>query len=370
MDQIAGDTIMDVVAGTVVQQGCAEVLDLRSGPDACAPVNGPSPAIGVVLRVLRRQHEHCISILLKRLSDGWILWTGWYNALLDGDAERSMLRFQITASEIANAVYDRMVRYSHHHGSDGLFGAIHNVLSHSKTGQAAARAALCDQALDCGLARAWLIYTFAVAHAEQHGGLGAADREALEAHCVQAVAAAPDNPIVQAIVGHIYAFVFRQAARAEDHHAVARKLGWHHPLVWTLSAMHANYNCQSERAYQYSWRAMTQSEHSPYRFFFEGPHSISCTLTHRHGKAVALSRQILAKKPMFLAVMRHMAASQALSGDMEAARATVDLIRSRDGRFVGSELAGDDYPLPSANSVAIIGQALSLADTTSATVQH
>lgn len=356
-----GDSIMDVIVATLFQQGCVDVVDLRTGLDTKIHVDTALPPIGIVLRILKRNEDSCLTISLKRLANDHVIWTGFYDEFEGKGWEESLTKFRALASEVANAVHDHVGLYTTAQDNSSLFGAVHNVLSHSRTGQSAARALLTERVEDSGIARAWLMYTFAVAHAEQHDGLGPEALEELKEHCVRASAAEPTNPIVQAIVGHIYAFVFRQFQRAEMHHSIARKIGWNHPLVWTLSAMHANYASDAERAYSFSRQAISQSAQNPYRFFFEGPHSISCSLTNRHTEAIETSNRILEQKPLFLAVMRHMAASQAISGDLNGARMTIQKIRTKDPRFVAGELAATDYPLPSPKSVDLIEHAIALA---------
>lgn len=362
VDQIAGDSIVDVIAGSISQQGCADVIDLRSGLDSHIDAYAELPVAGLLLRLLRKKNEHGVSVILKQLNTGQVIWTGWYSEQFAGSWDTSLTQFQTLAAEVANAVHDRLSGHVRTTDDDSLFGSIHNVLSHSKEGQSVARYILQARVESSGVARAWLMYTYAVAHAEQHGGLGPEALEELEEHCIRAVEDSPANPIVQAIVGHINGFVFRRLAQAEKHHAIARKIGWIHPLVWTLSAMHANYTSDPERAYRFSSKAMSLSHHSPYRFFFEGPHSISCALIDRHTEALDLSISILQRRPMFLAVMRHMAASQIMLGRIDDARKTIHDIRLRDPRFISGELAGEDYPLPSPNSVRMIKKALSIAE--------
>jgi len=360
--QLLGDTITDVIVRTILQNQCVDVLDLREGLDTEVQASIKLPNIGLVVRLVHAKDKYIISALLKQMKDGKVIWTGWFSEnmsrCLSGDEDQ----LRDFASKVANEVHEKTIDTIKSYNEINIFGAIHNVLSHSRSGQEHARQLLRDLVDDSAVARAWLIYTFAVAHAEQHGGLHAEALEELKEHCVLADDKSPNNPIVQAIIGHIYAFVFRLLDQAESHHSHARKLGWSHPLVWTLSAMHKIYACQPDKAYEYSKRAMVLSSNSPYHFFFQGPHSISCSLTGRHSEAIVLSKKILAKKPVFLAAMRHLAASQVLIGETSDARDTVSRIRSKDPRFQVGEISSDDYPLPSAKSVEFIEHALTLGE--------
>lgn len=360
-DRLLGDAVMEVILRTLFQAGCVEVSDLRLGLGACLDARAARPGHCVALRVLRQGAELGLSVQLLCTRDGRVVWGRWFDRLGRSLARDRPEQFLALAGAVANVVHDHLAQQAASGPDDGLFGAIHHVLSHSRAGQTTARALLAERAEGSGLARAWLIYTYAVAHAERHGGLDATTRAELREHCACALQDAPDNPMVRAIVGHIEAFVFRRLDVAADHHATARELGPTHPLVWTLSAMHRIYVGDAPRAYALSQRAMALSRHHPYRFFFEGPHSIACTLTTRHAEAIALGRRILDRKPNFLAVMRHMAASQVCFGDRRGARATIDAIRERDPRFIVPELAHSDYPLPSPASVALIGHALQVA---------
>jgi len=360
-DRLLGDEVMEVILRTIYQAGCAKISDLRLGLGALLDARTVRPDYGIVLRVQRQGVECGVSIQLVDTTDGQIVWATWFDGLGKSLVRDRPEQFFSLAGTIANAVHDRLARQVASGPDDGLFGAIHQVLSHSRSGQVTARALLAERAQSSGLARAWLIYTYAVAHAERHGGLDATARAELKDHCARAVSDAPDNPVVRAIIGHIEAFVFRRLDVAAGHHAMARRLGPSHPLVWTLSAMHATYSSNATLGYAHSKRAMAFSRHHPYRFFFEGPHSIACSLTMRHTEAIELGHRILERKPNFLAVMRHMAASQVCLGDLRGGRATIDAIRSRDDRFIIPELTHSDYPLPSPKSVELIGHALEVA---------
>lgn len=359
-----GDIVVDLVVRTIAQHECFEVIDLRDGVDDQVHVRTKLPYLGLFLRLFRAGDEYNFSIQLKRLDNGKVVWTGWHSENLSRCFAACPDQFRYFASQIANEVFDQIFTFEESQTSSitSIYGAIHNVLSHSRNGQVEARRVLNELVAGSGIARAWLIFTYAVAHAEQHGGLDAEALEELREHCKLANNQGQDNPIVQAIIGHIFAFVFRQPEQAEWHHRIARSLGWNHPIVWTLSAMHETYACRPENAYEYSSRAIALSSNSPYRFFFLGPHSISCSLTGRHVEAISYGKQVLYKKPIFLAAMRHMAASQIATGEIDNARDTINCIRSRDERFMVGELASDDYPLPSVNSVEFIEQALTLAD--------
>lgn len=352
------DAVADVIVKTIVEQECVDVFDLR-----CIHTQSFEPGhwalgLGLRLSLFSAGEERHLCVTLVTLPSGRVVWSRWHRAAAPLGAEPMEDDLLSTASDIANAIHDRIDAHCRPSLDVGMFCAVHNVLSHSRTGQEAARPWLAEAAEDSGVARAWLMYTYAVAHAERYGGLDFGSLEELDAHCIRADHAEPANPVVQAICGHIRAFVFRDFAQAEHHHAVARSLGWNQPVVWTLSAMHANYTDRPELAYRYSSRAIRQSQFNPHRFYFEGPHSISCTLTNRHAEAIQVSRRILRQRPGFLAVMRHLAASQTLSGRLGDARETIEQIRAKDPRFLLGEISAQDYPLPSATSVHVIEKAL------------
>ena len=361
-DRYLADSVADVIVNTIDQQRFIDIYDLRHFPTEGLHQSRPGATIGLRLRLLRADRSHHLFVSISSGATGRVLWTQVYRNLFEQEERRSknytLLR---TSSAIANSIYDQVFAICQRGADNTLAGAMHQVLSHSRVGQDSARQILSDLADDSPVARAWLIYTYAVAHAERHGGLGRAELEELDEHCRLASSAGSANPIVQAIVGHITAFVFRRLDLANSHHEKARQLGWNHPIVWALSAMHANYTNRPEIAYRYSRRSLMQSEFSPYRFCFEGPHSISCSLTNRHQEAISIGQRVLAGAPGLLAVMRHMAASQIMTGDLSEARQTVEFIRSKDQRFTVAGISEDDYPLPSDNSVQLIEHALKVA---------
>ena len=361
-DQLDGDAIVDVFINSLSQQAFANIFDLRKVGQTDEEQNVGN-CFGVVLKVTRVVNKRHFSIMVHDYGCGRVLWSHIIKDAFDLDSMVDERAIAYHALSVVNAVHTQLLACKYSNESSGsLIQAVHHVLSHSQDGQDKAKFALRNMAHSSGVARAWLIYTYAVAHAERYGGLGKESLEELEFHCIQAECDEPYNPLVQAIVGHIKAFVFRQMEDAYEHHKLARSLGSYQPLVWTLSAMHATYTNRPDVAYDYSSRAMVLSSHSPHSFYYEGPHSVSCTLTNRHREAIQLGQKILKRKPGFLAVMRHMSASQVYLGQIDDARNTIAAIRSKDEDFVSHELDAIDYPLPSKTSVRVIQAALNKVD--------
>lgn len=361
VERACSDIVTSIVINTLNEQRCVDVFDLRDGDRAAFDPSTGSPAFGLFPRVTTVDGKLCFMLSMKNLVTGQVLWSRWLENCMYVEHRFTQEFLYSQVAEIANAVHDQVHRHCRGLRAGGMFGAVQEVLSHSKEGQARAKPWLAEAAEESGVARAWLMYTFAVAHAERHGGLDPSSLEELQNHCQKARDAEPENPIVRAIIGHINAFVFRDFEEAEIHHSIARKMGWNHPVVWTLSAMHANYTDRPTEAYRFSSRAMSQSIYSPNRFYFEGPYSISCSLTNRHQEAIAVGNAILAKKPGFLAVMRHLVASQIHTGDLNEARANIREIRLKDPQFARREISASDYPLPSTKSVELINSAFEIA---------
>lgn len=360
LDRSASDVIVNVISKTLLEQRCVDVFDLRDrSASKFHPFEG-SPAFGLFTHAMNVDGILNFFITMRNLVSNKVIWSRWIESCMISGEYFSKKSLYYQVSEIANAIHDEVYHACKGLKASGMFGAIQEVLSHSKEGQARAKPWLTDAANESGVARAWLMYTYAVAHAERYGGLDPSSMEELRYHCAKAGEAEPDNPIVRAIIGHINAFVFRDFEEAEGHHCIARQIGWQHPVVWTLSAMHANYTCRPDDAYQYSSRALSQSQFSPNRFYFAGPYSISCSLTNRHQEAISVGNAILTTKPGFLAVMRHLVASQAHAGNLAEARAGIHEIRLKDPQFARKDIAASDYPLPSWRSVALINSAFEI----------
>lgn len=351
----------DLVIKTLLEQKCVDVYDLRHGIPEKFNSSMSSPSFGLYHRATVLNGSVSLVFTMKNLVSGQVLWTRWIDDLVWARPNFAEVFSRGKVTELANAVHDQVYYHSKSTQASGMFTAVQHVLSHRKSGQALAKPWLTEAAHESGVARAWLTYTFAVAHAERHGGLDQSSLEELKFHCLKAHEVEPENPIVRAIIGHINAFVFRDFEEAEAHHSIARKIGWNHPVVWTLSAMHANYTDRPELAYQFSTHALNQSTFSPNRFYFEGPYSISCSLTGRHKEAILVGNSILAKKPGFLAVMRHLVASQVHSGQLSEARANISEIREKDPQFAKKAITASDYPLPSSKSVDLINSAFEIA---------
>ncbi len=258
------------------------------------------------------------------------------------------------SAQVVDAIHNVVARTSEPSRQGGMLAAVHQVLSHSVAGQNLARRMLLESHPTSGLSHAWMAYTYAVAHGERHGPLSPQDFEEADFHCRKAAELDPSNPLARALVAHINAFVLQDYVTADEHLAVARRCGPNLAMTWRSAALHAHYTGNAEKAREYSARSHRLGQFSPYHGIYSTCHMIASATSGRHRDAIAIGERVLAKRPGYLAAMRHLFACYALEGHETRARRLIDEIRAIDPDFNPIGIRDPHYPLPAGRSIDLI----------------
>lgn len=239
---------------------------------------------------------------------------------------------------------------------ESLFSAIHQILSMSNEGQRTARLCLSKYGglETSAVASAWYAFSFANSVGERDRRLTPEFFEEADAYCQKALELDPFNPLVLSLVSHVYGFVLRRVDEGTELAALARETAPHLAIAWDLSAMNALYSGRPAEGYAFSKVANRLGRFSPYKPLFDSSLMICASVTQDHDIAINIGQKILARRPGFLAVMRHMSGSLAAVGRIGEARKVINTIRERDPMFSLDQLSDPDYPLPSMQSVELI----------------
>lgn len=358
-DESAVSCAMEEIILGLEGHGYLDVVDFRelSAPQVAKRY---ADEIDSALAVSFRRHSRECQIVFTLVDPGSGRVLKSLSRRFDGIEEPVRLAEEMTVfacqsvDVIHNAIFMERSKAGH---ADTLFLAVHRFFSSSAGSLEAARATFERHARHSAAANAFLAYSLVVGQAEALEARAPEVTEAITGYCRRAEELDPVNPLAQAVLGHVYAFAFREFAKSSDHFDYAKQSGRNMALVWTFAAMHANYAGRYEAAYEYASRASQLGAFSPYRFLFDSGRVFSSTLSGRHTAAVRLGRDVLQRYPGFLGVKRYLSASLALNGHVDDARRLISDVRQRDPHFTSDGVAHPSYPLPGHRSVELVQSA-------------
>lgn len=372
-DDAHADVVTSRITSRIIRQAClldmVDVIDLTAidGEGArSVPVEQAPPDIGV--HVYMTKFGSLAEIGIRAFDPGSrrVFWS----ASISADQSTAFLFSPDQVEEFVNQAIDsihaaslrRMERGILKPGSppSSIFGAVHQVLSMSVTGQERARTFLLQQAdfHQSSTAAAW--YAFSLAHTLGEGGDAQAATEEADAYCARALELDPGNALSLALVSHVQGFVLRRLETATQLAAMARRLSPGLAIARDLSAMNAIYRGCIEEAQGHSAAAVRLGRYSLYRPLYESSQAIAASIGGDHDLAIKTARSVLQRIPNFLAVERHLMGSLAAAGQIEESRQLAGQIRRRDPLFAPETLEDPRYPLPSPLSAGLIRQGFSL----------
>ncbi|MEM8579645.1 MAG: tetratricopeptide repeat protein [Pseudomonadota bacterium] len=240
--------------------------------------------------------------------------------------------------------------------SNPIVFSVHDLFSPDRTRQLQALGRLASLRDHSGVAMAWLVYGQVVCLAECAGQ--EILLEEVQANCAYALEAAPYHPVVNALIGHINAFFFRDFSRAEELLGTARTQSPLNSMVLSHCAAAENYFGSPERGLKLAQRSIELSPNSFIRYIFDCDLQMSMALRGRHAEAAVLGERVLRTSPDFLGAKRYLMASYVQLGAFDKARKRIAEIQSLDDNFCSEGVSKSFYPLPSDRSVSLISESL------------
>jgi TolB-like protein/Flp pilus assembly protein TadD len=168
-------------------------------------------------------------------------------------------------------------------------------------------------------------------------------RLAIEAS-TRAVALDPEDAFVLSIAGHIQSFMARQSEEAMALFDQALKLNEISAFAWGLSALTLAYRGDAEEALARLENVWRLNPFDPLNFYFWIVAGIAEFVGGRYGEATAWIRKSRRANPRFVASLRMLAASLALNGEEDAARAVAAELLAVNPSFTVSRFVSW-YPL-------------------------
>ncbi len=179
-----------------------------------------------------------------------------------------------------------------------------------------------------------------------------------EAQIYYALELDPTNPTALAVAAHYHAFVRGDFEISDRLSRDALAITPYSPFSRDVRAMFELYTGNHEHGYEQAKFASRLGQASPLGHYVDASLVVGATLTGNHEEAIRHGREILALRPSFLPVMRHMTASYASLGRIEDMAVLVERIRQKDPEFGTPEMLTPNYGLPSERSRDLITTAL------------
>ncbi|MEM6579022.1 MAG: tetratricopeptide repeat protein [Pseudomonadota bacterium] len=365
--EVVAERLTNSIASTFRQNGYLETYDLRdmeSNQIAGREVESLlCPPVLVETRVSLLARDLQVTILARVPATGKVVWTSsigtdWETAV--SMASQTLDEFVMGAVDSIEAVVMRQQSLA---TRPTLYAAVHQLFALPRDGLIDAHDVLerFDHEIYSANAQAWRAFSIILLIGER---LEYSQDAVAEAHALltRALETEPSNAVALAIAGHFTSFVHRDLQEGRKLLAESRRSLPNLAFGWDATAMNAVYADDLHTAREAADVARRLGRYSPYRFYYDASAVIIAALEGRHEDAIAIGEKVLAKRPDFLAVMRHMVASYAMTGRTEQAQSMFVRLRRLDPAYGTDEMLSPSYVLPAARSVELITEGLRRID--------
>lgn len=361
--EVVAERITNAMVNTFRQNGFVETYDLRDvqtnqlegrSPDALV-----RPPVLVEVRISLFGDELQATIVARVPASGKVVWTssiGSDRSSAFGIASESMMEFVMGA---VDSIETAILRQPGLSNRPTLYTAVHQLFGMSREGIDDAAKLLLEFSGESYSANAdaWFAFGAMLRRNELRSGRSEAVEEAA-AHIGRALEADPGNAVVLAIAGHFEGFVRDDLALGSQYLTESRRILPNLAFAWDATAMNAIYSGDVRRGAKTADVARNLGRYSPYKFYYDASAVIAATLDGRHREAIVLGRRVLAKRPEFLAVLRHMFVSHVRLGQTTEAMECYRQLRRIDSVFGTDAMEDEDYARTASPSLAMIKSGL------------
>ncbi len=159
------------------------------------------------------------------------------------------------------------------------------------------------------------------------------DRQLASAAARKAISLDPEDALTLSIAGHIVSFIECKPLEGIELMEQALALDENSPLAWALSGLAHAYCGDGNTARQHLQNVWQLTPYDPLNFFFWIAAGIAEFVAERYDEAIAWLRKSARANPRFVASLRMLAASYALSGNLEDARQVTDELMAVEPNF-------------------------------------
>ncbi len=372
-----GDLTCDLLVKTMVENRTAAVFDFRDlSPDFVdgsaamlgKPVRGPD--LLATLRLLEVGGMIEIAVAVRRVENGRLVFTQSFSA----DATDPGLFGTEKVAEFVTQTVDAIETFLLTDSGDDvrsasrlILAAAHRIFCIKPTDLDVAERQLHESfALDPSAVQlAWLAMLECVREGETAQATDATERAVRRERVADLTARALEldrgNSLALALLGHANSYVLRDYDFAAELVTDALAINRYRAVTWATKAMLHVYTGDPEAGYGAALQGRSLGRTSPYAFWYNATCGISAALTGRHHDAVRFGRLVTRQRPDFKPILRHVFASEAALGDVEAASRTLAQLRKLEPDFSPANLDRAIYPVPSQNSIDLIRSGLAAA---------
>lgn len=325
----------------------------------CAGLLQQAPDFNLQTRVLSHGDGARLTLTISAPESGHVLWT--HSALMPALSRDDGFTDSMVARAVT-ALHDVLVQRVHS-ARPCLLAAVHQFFSLSRDGFHQACHSFIELTSHDPAAHAWVAYALTVSQAERLSRSDPTLRELISEHCRLAIEGDRFNPVVNALVGHVFMLMFRRADEASHFHAIAAQNNAQVPLAMTLRALFENYRGNHRQALVIGTQSLRLNPSSPYQFLSDTPQFLASALTGNYHAALSIGHRMLMQRPNYLGVKRHMVACLALSGRVVDARRMANAVSEIDEQFTADGIMDPSYPLPAPDSAVLLTHAFKAMET-------
>ena len=360
---VVAERVTNAIQNTIRQNAFLDTYDLRDVQtnqlSGRATDTLARPPVLVEVRMSLMGQELQATIVARVPATGKVIWTSSIGSDRDAAfsiASETMAEFVMGA---VDSIEGLVMRQPGLKIKPTLYTAVHQLFSLSRDGIEDAGGLLKQfvGAEYSANADAWLTFSAMLTRNELRENREEAATIAGE-HMARALEADPSNAVVLAIAGHYEGFLRGDIAQGRKYLADSRRVLPNLAFAWDATAMNAIYSGDVERGAEAAEVARNLGRYSPYRYYYDASSVIAATLQGRHEEAIRIGNRVLAKRPRFLSVLRHMFVSHIELGQHDEAMWCYREIRQTDSAFGTKRMHDEDFAKTSAKSLKLMEEGL------------
>jgi class 3 adenylate cyclase/TolB-like protein/tetratricopeptide (TPR) repeat protein len=225
----------------------------------------------------------------------------------------------------------------------GSIGLLHRASEQDFLRAQEALSALADRVPRHAAAYAWLAKWHCLRIIRGLTDLPARDRGEAEQRIEQALERDESSSLAWSLRGLVHGFIGKQLALAEDAYQHAILHNPNEPLAWLYMGTLRSWQGRGPEAARAAARALELSPLDPMRYYFESLAAAGMLADDQFERAIALCKHSIQLNRRHTPTYRVLAISQALSGRLDDARATISELRVLEPRLTASAFL-DRYP--------------------------
>jgi hypothetical protein len=350
------DVALDRIALALAEVGSVRVEDYRSLASD-GQLRTREADLLLLASFSQRNGQATCTLILKTISSGEVLWSKRhsFSGTLPDDDELSVL--SATAVDQMHAALrtgEGMILSDHHIAMRTALSGIDHIfrLGSRDCAMASELISRAIESDDRGIFHAWMAFLSAF-ELETSGGRNRADLMArADEHAAAALMADPNNPLLAALLGHVYAFVHRDLPRAFETVAPFRSARPVSPMFHDCLSMLHFYSGDLRRARPFALSAVSLGQSNPYRYSFFTSMLMIDMAQGDVASAISWGERALAVQAragmLFEPALRYLCASYTQAGDIGKAARIYAQVRRQKPDFTPEMLTVEDFPVPNA----------------------